>query len=180
MKTRILSITTWIWLAWMLSPAVAADKSKKAAYESNRAVIVVTGMRLNEDPADYRKDLSVAEGAVVKVTVIGGMARDKTVAAFSKTGKGGDLIYYTADFEVDLDATYDIAMTFRDGTVICIPDYRLPSDWKTHFYFHSTTGTLSPSSVLRFAEDDRTKLRCCVFAVYPLESYRKLGGRQIP
>ena len=81
---------------------------------------------------------------------------------------------------MDLDATYTITMTFKDGTVIRIEDYTLPKSWKTHFYFHSTTGTKSPASVLRFVEDPKTKLRCCVYAVYPLESYRKLGGRQMP
>lgn len=179
MKTRIICVVG-ILLAWMASPARAANKSKAAAYQSNSAVIVVTGMRLNEDPADYRKDLSVAEGAVVKVTARGGATKERKTQGFSKTGKGGDQIFFTADFEVDLDATYDITMTFKDGTVIRIADYRLPKDWKTHFYFHSTTGTLSPSSILRFGEDARTKLRCCVYAVYPLENYRKLGGRQIP
>jgi hypothetical protein len=178
MKTKTVCALA-ILLAWMASPAGAADRSRKAAYQSNTAIIVVTGMRLNEDPADYRKDLSVAEGAVVKVTARGGATRERKTEAFSKAGKRGGEVHFTADFEVDLDATYDIAMTFKDGTVIRIADYRLPPDWKTHFYFHSTTGTLSPSSILRFAEDARTKLRCCVYAVYPLDSYRKLGGRQI-
>lgn len=71
-------------------------------------------------------------------------------------------------------------MTFKDGKVIRIDAYRLPRDWKTRFYFHSTTGTLSPASVLRIGEGATTKLRCHVYAVYPLESYHKLGGRQIP
>lgn len=179
MKTRLICVAG-IMLAWMAAPAVAADKSKKAAYQSNSAVIVVTGARLNEDPADYRKDLSVAEGALVKVTARGGATRERKTEAFTKTGKRGGEMHFTADFEVDLDAIYDIAMTFKDGTVIRIPDYRLPRDWKTHFYFHGTTGTLSPASILRVGEDQKTKLRCHVYAVYPLENYRKLGGRQVP
>ena len=182
MKTRTLSIVPWICLAWTLSLAAAAEKSKNAAYQSNRAVLVVTGVRLNEDPADYREDWSVAEGAVVKVTAVRGKTSERKTEAFSKTGTGkrGSQVYFTADFEVDLDTTYDIAVTFKDGTNLRIADYRLPGEWKTHFYFHSTTGTLSPSSILRIAEDSRTGLRCHVYAVYPLESYRKLGGRQIP
>ena len=48
-----------------------------------------------------------------------------------------------------------------------------------HERTHSTTGTLSPASVLRIGEDATTKLRCHVYAVYPLESYHKLGGRQV-
>lgn len=159
--------------------AGAAKQPKDAAYQSNRAVIVVTGMLLNENPADYRKDLSVAEGATVKVTTRNGAPREKKTEALSKTGKTGGQVYYTADFEVDLDATYNITMTFKDSTVIRIEDYRLPRDWKTHFYFHGTTGTLSPSSILRIGEDARTKLRCYVYAVYPPETYPKLGGRQV-
>ena len=166
-------------LAWTMPHAVAAQKRQDAAYQSDHAIIVVTGMRLNEDPADYRKDLSVAEGAVVKVTARDGATREKKTEAFSKSGKRGGEVHFTADFEVDLDATYTIAMTFKDGTAIRIENYTLPKDWKTHFYFHSTVGTLSPSSILRIGEDAKTKLRCYVYALYPLENYRKLGGRQV-
>ena len=178
MKTKTICVVGTL-LAWIASPAGAAEESKQAAYQSNKAVIVVTGMRLNEDPANYRKDLSVAEGAVVKITARGGVARERKTEAFSRAGQRGGQVHFTADFEVDLDATYEITMTFKDGTAICIEDYRLPRDWKTHFYFHSTTGTLSPASVLRIGEDATTKLRCHVYAVYPLESYHKLGGRQV-
>ena len=178
MKTRLICVVGML-LAWLASPAGAAEKAKTAAYQSNRAIIAVTGLRLNENPENYRQELSVAEGAVVKVVARGGATREKKTEAFSKSGKRGGQVYFTADFEVDLDATYDITMTFKDGTVIRIVDYRLPRDWKTHFYFHGTTGTLSPSSILRAGEDPRTKLRCHVYAVYPMESYRKLGGRQV-
>ena len=174
----------WLTAAAMLVatlPLVAAEKRNSEAYKSNQAVIVVTGMILDEDPANYRQDLSVAEGAVVKVTARGAEPREKTTAAFVRGGKkGGGRTYYTADFGVDLDATYDIEMKFKDGTVIRITDYRLPKEWKTHFYFHGTTGTLSPSSILRVGEDKKTKQRCCVYAVYPPEAYRKLGGKQNP
>lgn len=159
----------------------AAGPSKDAAYQGDRAVLVVTGMRLNEDQADYRKDLSVAEGATVKVTARGGATREKKTEAFSRSGaKGGGKPHFTADFEVELGTVYDIVMTFRDGTSIRIGDYCLPREWKTHFYFHGTTGTLSPASILRAGEDARTKLRCHVYAVYPPENYRKLGGHQVP
>jgi hypothetical protein len=180
MKARTLSVATSIWLAWTLFMAGSPEKSKNAAYQSNRAVVVVTGVRLNEDPADYREDWSVAEGAAVKVIAPDGTARERKTSAFSKTGKRGGQAHFTADFEIDLDTSYDVTMTFKDGTVIRIADYRLPAEWKTHFYFHSTTGTLSPSSILRMGEDTRTGLRCYVYAVYPLESYHVLGGRQIP
>ena len=116
------------------------------------------------------------------MTAQSGAAREKKTEVFTSGGKKGGRPerYYTADFSADLDTTYTIAMTFKDGTTIEIKDYSIPRDWKTHFYFHSTNGTKSPASILRFVEDPKTKLRCCVYAVYPLESYRKLGGRQMP
>ena len=154
----------------------AAEASKDALYQENRAVIVVTGMRLNEDPSDYRKDLSVAEGASVKVTGRGGATREKTTEAYVRSGNNAGQVHFTAEFEVDLDATYTVVMTFKDGTVIRIEDYALPKNWKTHFYFHSTNGTKSPASILRFVEDPKTKLRCCVYAVYPPDAYRKRAG----
>jgi hypothetical protein len=160
-------------------PAAAAPKAKDAAYKEDRAVIVVTGLRVDEDPANYRKDLAVASGATVKLIGPDGKPQTKATAAFARGNQAGGQPHFTADFVVDLDAAYTVVMTFRDGTVVRIDDYRLPRDWKTHFYFHSTSGTLSPASILRTAEDPRTKLRLCVYAVYPLESYHKLGGNQI-
>ncbi|MBM4088443.1 MAG: hypothetical protein FJ276_03300 [Planctomycetes bacterium] len=165
------------------APRAASGRDRNAAlYQSNTATIVVTGMRLDENPDNYTKDLSVAEGATVKVTAQDGAARQKKTEAFTRRGKkgGSPEEYYTADFSVDLGTTYTIAMTFKDGTAVEVKDYAIPRDWKTHFYFHSTNGTKSPASILRFVEDPKTKLRCCVYAVYPLESYRKLGGRQMP
>lgn len=163
---------------WGAEGAAPARASKNDAYRSERAVIVVTGMRINEDPADYRRDTSVGEGAVVRVTAADGTVREKRAEPFD--ARKGGAPHFTADFEIELGAAFAISMTFKDGTVVKVADYRIPRDWKTHFYFHATTGTLSPSSVLRFAEDPRTKLRCCVYAVYPPEAYRKLGGRQEP
>ena len=88
MKAKTLCLAGTL-LAWIASPAGAAEKSKQAAYQSNKAVIVVTGMRLNEDPADYRKDLSVAEGAVVRVTARGGATRENRTEAFIRAGQRG-------------------------------------------------------------------------------------------
>lgn len=164
------------------APRAAAGRDRNAAlYQSDTAVIVVTGMRLDENPDNYTKDLSVAEEATVKVTARDGTTREKRTEVFLRGKKGGSpQEYFTADFSVDLGATYSIAMTFKEDTVVQIKDYTIPRDWKTHFHFHSTTGTKSPASILRFVEDPKTKLRCCVYALYPLESYRKLGGRQTP
>jgi hypothetical protein len=165
------------------APQAAGQKGRDAAlYQSNNAIIVVTGMRLDENPDNYTKDLSVAQGATVKVTAEDGATREKETEAFTRPGKkgGSPEEYYTADFSIDLGTIYTIAVTFKDGTALAIKDYTIPRDWKTHFYFHSTNGTKSPASILRFVEDPKTKLRCCVYAVYPLEGYRKLGGRQMP
>ncbi len=161
-------------------PAARGDRNA-ALFQSNTAVLVVTGMRVDENPENYTKDLSVAEGATVRVIARDGTAREKKteVLVRSKRGRSPES-YYTADFSVDLGTICTIAMTFKDGTVVEIKDYAIPPDWKTHFYFHSTNGTKSPASILRFSEDPKTKLRCCAYAVYPLESYRKLGGHQTP
>jgi hypothetical protein len=187
---RIFVIVLAVLLVWTVVAAAAEKKAPQAAgrkdrdvlYQSNSAIIVVTGMRLDENPDNYTKDLSVAEGATVKVTAAGGAAREKKTETFTRRGKKGGSAeeYYTADFSVDLGTTYTIAMTFRDGTAIKISDYVIPREWKTHFYFHSTNGTKSSASILRFVEDPKTRLRCCVYAVYPLEGYRTLGGRQVP
>lgn len=146
-----------------------------------RAFIVVTGMRLQEDPAGavLKKDLTVAEGAVVRVTRKGGAIEEKRTAVFGAGGPRAELGYFSADFVVDLDATYDIAMTFKDGTVIRVDGFRLPREWRTHFYFHSTRGTKSPASVLRIGRDGASGLGCYVYAVFPFEAYRSLGGRQL-
>jgi hypothetical protein len=175
MNLRIVHLLGALFFSAAFSPG-AAEASKDALYQENRAVIVVTGMRLNEDPSDYRKDLSVAEGAMVKVTARGGATREKKTEAYVRSGNSAGQLHYTADFGVDLDATYTIVMTFKDGTVLRIEDYSLPKSWKTHFYFHSTNGTKSPASILRFVEDPKTKLRCCVYAVYPPDAYGKRGG----
>lgn len=172
--TALRLLAAFQFLAALAVPA--AEASKSAMDQGNRAIIVVTGMRLNEDPSDYRSDLSVAEGAMVKVTARGGTTREKRTEAYVRSGNSAGQIHFTADFEVDLDASYTIEMTFKDGTVIRIEDYTLPKSWKTHFYFHSTNGTKSPASILRFAEDPKTKLRCCVYAVYPPDAYRKRSG----
>jgi hypothetical protein len=188
---RVIKATFIAMLTWaIVLPALAAEKTSNPTgkkgrggldFESTSAIIVVTGVRLDENPDNFTKDLSVAEGAVVKVTARDGKAREKKTEAFSRNNKkgGGQEQYYTADFGVDLETSYTITMTFKNGTVLRVEDYTLPKSWKTHFYFHSTNGTKSPASVLRFVEDAKTKLRCCVYAVYPLDNYRKLGGRQL-
>jgi len=156
------------------------EKGRQKISQDTGAVIVVTGMRLRDGPAGDVKDLSVAEGAVVRVARKSGKTEEKPATPFGAGGARADRGYFSADFLVDLDATYDIAMTFKNGTVIRVADYRLPREWRTHFYFHSTRGTKSPASVLRIGRDEATGLACYVYAVFPLEAYRGHGGRQLP
>jgi hypothetical protein len=150
--------------------------------QDTRAVLVITGMKLKEDPAGMvlEKDLAVAAGATVRVTKRGGRPEEKPTTLFGAGGPRAERGYFSADFGVDLDATYDIAMVFKDGTEIRVENYRLPKEWRTHFYFHSTRGTKSPASVLRIGRDEATGLACYVYAVFPVEAYRNLGGRQLP
>jgi hypothetical protein len=169
-------------LGWSAASAAELDaKGRQKLSEDTRAVIVVTGMRLQEDAtgAVAKKDLAVAEGAVVRVRSKSGAAEEKPTARFGVGGPKANTGHFSADFIVDLGATYEITMTFKNGTVIRLDDYRLPKEWRTHFYFHSTRGTKSPASVLRIGRDEASGLSCYVYAVFPLEAYRSLGGRQL-
>ncbi len=168
--------------ALALLPRLPAAERPEGARVSNetRAVIVVTGLRLNEDPERYVQDRTVGEGAVATVTPRGGTAASKPTRLFQPTGGNAARAgFFTADFVVDLDRTYEIALRFADGTTIRIEDFTLPKEWRTHFYFHSTRGTLSPASVLRVGRAPPSELRCHVYAVFPLANYHALGGRQI-
>lgn len=147
-----------------------------AQYEENDAYLVVTGMKLNENPLTYIKDPSYGKNAVVKIMKKGGTSSELTTKEFSVKKDG--LTYYTADFKIPLDTEYSIEIRLSDGSVITIPDYKLLSTWKTHFYFHSTDGTLSPSCILRSQNGIDQDLRLCVFAVYPYSNYINLGGKQ--
>lgn len=147
-----------------------------AQYEENDAYLVITGMKLNENPQIYIKDPSYGKDAIVKVTHKNGQSIVKKATEFPVKKNG--LTYYTADFKILLDADYAIEMKFNDGSIINIPDYKLLSKWKTHFYFHSTDGSLSPSSILRSQPGLDNELRLCVFAVYPYKNYIELGGMQ--
>jgi hypothetical protein len=181
MKTSLSNITCLILLYSLITlPYDSFGQTRNGnIYAGSNAYLVVTGMRLNEDPKNFVQDLSVAEGAVVKLIMKNGKTLEKTTQRFSWTKNSTAKNYFTADFKVSLDTTYSIKMTYKDGTEILIYNYCLPSQWKTHFYFHSTNGTVWPASVLRSEEDIKTNLKCCVFGVYPFESYKALGGTQL-
>lgn len=167
-------------LPYAVLAAGSATTGQQAISKDTRAVIVVTGLRLQDGLAGEVKDLSVAEGALVRLTRKSGKTEEKRTAPFGAGGPRVGTGNFSADFIVDLDATYEITMTFRNGTVIRIDDYRLPQEWRTHFYFHSTRGTKSPASVLRIGRDQASGLSCYVYGVFPLDAYRNLGGRQLP
>ena len=167
----------------LVAASFAAEKKKGSSSarfsEENRAVIVVTGLRLDETVEPAAKDLARGEGAVVRVVAKGGKPEEKVARAFAGKGDKAGGMFFTADFGIELGVNYDITMTFRDGTVIRVDDFELPAKWKTHFYFHSTRGTLSPASILRVGTDQPSKLRCHVYAVFPVAAYRALGGTQV-
>lgn len=162
----------------LLAGVVSLSAQRSGLPAGNVVMIVVTGLRMApDDPAGERIELSIAEGASVTVTARhDGKARTKVTAPFQSRLRGAGARFFTADFSVNFDDTYEITMTFKDGTVVRIPDYRLPAGWKTHLFFHNTTGTLSPASILRTAEDGKTRLQCRVYALFPYENYHALGG----
>lgn len=167
----------------LVAASFGAEKKKGSSSarfsEENRAVIVVTGLRLDEAVEPAVKDLASGEGAVVRVVAKGGKAVEKVARVFTGKGDKAGGTFFTADFGIELGVNYDVTMTFRDGTVIRVDDFELPAKWKTHFYFHSTRGTLSTASILRVGADPASKLRCHVYAVFPVAAYRALGGTQV-
>jgi len=146
---------------------------------SDTAIIVVTGMKINTEGGNYvLQDISVSEGATVKVTERNGNVREKKTETFSVDFQSGKP-FYSADFLVKMDSVYSISITFIDGTVINIDDYKLDKSWKTHHYFHSTDGGKSPASVLRRQMDERSGLWCCVYSLFPMKNYKLSGGTQV-
>ena len=169
--------------ALLLTTGLADEKKKPsntaALPDGFRAVIVVTGLRLDEAAKPPVKDLAVGEGAVVRVTKKGGKSQEKSAKAFTgRTEKNGGGTFFSADFGIELGGTYEVTMTFLDGTVILVDDFRLPVKWKTHFFYHSTRGELTPSSILRIGTDPASKLRCHIYSVFPVDCYRSFGGTQ--
>jgi hypothetical protein len=179
MNKKLINTLTIILLMIANTVEVSSQGWKEATANDNRAFIVVTGMRINEDPANYGKDLSFAEGAKVTLTGRNGKKWEKKTQLFTRLGQGGGEAFFTADFPVILDSTYTISMTFKSGTIIQIDGFCMPAEWKTHFYFHSTIGTVSPASVLRKKEDKQANLWCYVYGIFPFDNYKKVGGTQI-
>jgi hypothetical protein len=179
MKKQLPNLVTIIFFTIVPSAALSAQNYTELWARENRAVIVVTGLKItSEAGGNERVDLSVAEGAAVTLSEKNGRSWTKNTEAFSKPfGTGGTV--YTADFPVVMDSVYSISITFKTGTVINVDNYRLPRSWKTHHYFHSTDGTKSPASVLRKETDKDSGLSCYVYSLYPLSNYRLSGGTQV-
>jgi hypothetical protein len=151
---------------------------REVTANDNRAIIVVTGLTINEDPSNYGMDNRAGESAHVKLTARDGESWEKPTEAF-KRPQGNEVIFYSADFPVVLDSIYTIAMKFKDGTTIIIEDFRLLNEWKRHFFYHSTIGTTSTASVLRKKQDEQTRQWCFIYCLFPFDSYQKLGGTQV-
>jgi hypothetical protein len=147
--------------------------------KDNKAVIVVTGLKLRmEESTPVVEDVAAAKSALVTLTSQSGHSVTKTTQAFSREFSSGGT-YYSADFPVVFDSIYDISIQFSNGTIIRINDYQLPGNWKTHHYFHSTTGKKSAASVLRKEKDENSDLWCFVYSLYPQSNYETIGGTQI-
>jgi len=143
------------------------------------AIIIVTGMKANSPAQDYMsEDLDVAKGATVKVTERNGTVRERKTEAFSAKFYNGKT-FYSADFPIKMDSVYSISITFNNGTVIRIDDYKLDNSWKRHHYFHWTTGFKSPASTLRRQKDEKSGLWCYVYSLFPMKNYKLSGGTQV-
>jgi hypothetical protein len=141
-------------------------------------IIVVTALKFTSDTPPLTMDLSVGEGAIVKVASSGKNVGEKTTEAFSLPFSNGET-FFTADFQIKLDSVYNISITLKDGSSITIDDYKIKSNWKTHHYIHSTDGTKHPSAVLRKEQDEKTGTWFFIYSLYPLRQYQLMGGTQI-
>jgi hypothetical protein len=169
--------TRLLLLAAALALIAIPPASAQTEAQDNRAVVVVTGMRVTEEGLLSRRDLTVAEGAVVEISA-------RTPASGSRRAavtawRRGASTFFTADFPIALDTSYDIVMTFQTGEIIRIEDFLIPNSWKTHFEFHSTNGTTSASSIMRVGKDEGSGLTCHAYAVWPWRAYYQFGGRQV-
>ena len=185
MKTRMIHKCLYVALcllfaAYSGSFSVSGQQTNQRndLFPNTSAYIVVTGIRLNEDPKNFYKDYSVAEGAKVKVTMINGPTKEKNTEKFSSL-KNSPEIFFTADFKIEFDSTYTVEMTFKDGTRIVVDNYKILPEWKTHFYFHSTNGTKSPATIMRRQEDKDTNFNCLIYGLYPFKNYKAMGGTQL-
>jgi hypothetical protein len=175
-KARLLT-TSFLLLTGIIT-SLTAQVWRDELQNNYPAIIMVTAMKFSSDTAPYEIDLSIGEGALVKVSARNGDTREKMTEIFSRPFSNGD-VFYTADFQVELDSMYNISITLLDGTTIQVEDYSLSSGWRTHHYFHSTDGTKNPAAVLRKQKDEQTGAWCFIYSLYPLRQYHAQGGTQV-
>jgi len=172
MKRTRLALLTLLLLA---TAALTQDRPTIERYPN--VCLVVTGLKVDEAADPPVLDPAVGEGA--EVTLIGpdDASETKPVQPWQRGGR----TYFTADFYVKFDTTYELRLKLADGTVITMSDYRVDSEWTKVpiFWFASTTGTRSPASVLRSEVDEASKLGGYVWALWPYDSYQAVGGTQL-
>jgi hypothetical protein len=179
MKHIVVKVSIINTLLFLFSAILTAQDYKELWKNDNRAVIVVTGLKITtEAKRNEITDLSVGEDALVSVSDKNDKTWEKTTQIFNRPFGTGET-FYSADFPLAMDSVYTISMRFKSGTVITIDDYKIESSWKTHHYFHSTDGKKSPATVLRKEQDNQSGLWCYIYSLYPLSNYITSGGAQV-
>ncbi|MCC7491709.1 MAG: hypothetical protein IT204_05155 [Fimbriimonadaceae bacterium] len=135
--------------------------------------LVIGGLRTDPTKGPTAVDPTSGRGATVRVRGPRGEQQLST-APWERGGR----TWFTATARIAFDTTYQITLRFADGTTVELPDYRCDREWTKVpiFTFNSTTGTKSPAAVLRSARlpDGRGLY---VWALWPLENYRAVGGK---
>lgn len=162
-------------ILWLATSALTQDRPTPLTHPD--VCLVVAGMKVDETVDPPVIETEVGKQAEVTVTGPDGTSDTKTVQAWERGGR----TYHTADFFVKFDTDYTIRLKYVDGTVVTMQEYRVDSEWTKVpiFTFNSTTGTTSPAAVLRSEVDNASHLGCYVWALWPYDSYRQMGGQQL-
>lgn len=155
----------------------AAAAAEQAA-PKGPVYLVVTGLKVDETGQVPAVDPAPGAGAVVTLTPAGGPPQRKAAVPLQARGT----TYHTADFAVDFGVAYEVTLAFQGGPTLTVKDYRVSAAWTKVpiFTFNNTTGTTSPAAVLRRERDAATGLGCYIYALWPYENYRAVGGTQLP
>jgi hypothetical protein len=113
MRRKYLGILKFSAIIIVSITELSAQGWREATANDNRAIIVVTGLTINEDPANYGMDNRVGVGARVTLTARDGESWEKTIEAIRRPQQESGEIFYSADFPVILDSTYTISMKFH-------------------------------------------------------------------
>lgn len=164
-------------MSLMLYIDAYAQHPVKGYIEENQAYIIVTATTYGSNDLYSKTDFSVAKNAKARLTASDGKVIEKETRLFQTNNKITEKPYYSADFKIDLDSTYTIEL-YINNKAYKIDDYCLRTSWKTHFLYHSTTGSKSPATVFRKQEDTETGVALCIYGVFPYVFYQSLGGSQ--